>query len=282
MPLKNDYIAEQKINFEQEGEVPDPCYNEEIFKKLCAVCGCHATKSCSKCRATYYCCVDHQKIDWKRHECNPKRINNEHQDTDSYVLRKANEFIFKEHAMEMDYDYAINVANELENESDEDDNEEDDDDDVVERARKQIEDLKVNGQGQMDSLLDLDETKDVHYKIFTKALKRDPTQILRYDRHGTPLSATDHSFLPKKIPDCPNCKAPRSFEFQITPHILSEIEERGSVSPIDFATILVFTCSADCEILGSGYVEEYAFKQDFKMVDEGKPCEDDIDDEKFK
>ena len=36
--------------------------------KTCAMCGEPADKRCSRCQLTWYCSVEHQKSDWKRHK----------------------------------------------------------------------------------------------------------------------------------------------------------------------------------------------------------------------
>jgi len=257
LPLENPYFLETKINFE-DGEVPDPCYNPETFRKLCAVCGCHATKLCGKCNSTSYCCVDHQKIDWKRHDCNPKKIVQKEDETNPFKLEKLNEFVFCEYGIELDTDNYIPEA-----ESDDESDEEFDED-----KAKNIKNLmkELNMKNGTEILADLEENSDAAYDHFTKILRRDPSQILRYDRNGTPLSATDHVKIPSKIPSCSVCNGPRSFEFQLTPHILSLIEERGSISPVDFATVCIYTCKSDCQIPNNGYAEEYAFRQAFSSA----------------
>ena len=40
--------------------------------KLCALCGCRAPSSCSKCKAISYCCREHQAADWRNHKHNCK------------------------------------------------------------------------------------------------------------------------------------------------------------------------------------------------------------------
>ena len=40
--------------------------------RLCALCGCRALSSCSKCRVVSYCCREHQAADWRSHKQNCK------------------------------------------------------------------------------------------------------------------------------------------------------------------------------------------------------------------
>lgn len=48
----------------------------ESFQK-CAVCSQQSIKSCSGCKNVYYCCYNHQKVDWKRHKdiCAPYSVS---------------------------------------------------------------------------------------------------------------------------------------------------------------------------------------------------------------
>eukprot|EP00568_Trieres_chinensis_P011984 CAMPEP_0183295148 /NCGR_PEP_ID=MMETSP0160_2-20130417/3216_1 /TAXON_ID=2839 ORGANISM="Odontella Sinensis, Strain Grunow 1884" /NCGR_SAMPLE_ID=MMETSP0160_2 /ASSEMBLY_ACC=CAM_ASM_000250 /LENGTH=145 /DNA_ID=CAMNT_0025456581 /DNA_START=125 /DNA_END=560 /DNA_ORIENTATION=- len=52
--------------------------------KQCAVCGKDATKHCSRCKTTYYCCVDHQRGHWKSH----RGACNDAFKADQYTLHK--------------------------------------------------------------------------------------------------------------------------------------------------------------------------------------------------
>ena len=122
----------------------------------------------------------------------------------------------------------------------------------------------------MNDLNDLDECdKDESYIRFEKILKRNRYQILRYNRGGKPLLATDHAKAPETIPSCNNCGATRRYEFQLMPHLLSLIDIDDISNKVDFATVLIYTCSDDCEIKDFGYTEEYAFKQDFIFTNDG-------------
>lgn len=111
----------------------------------------------------------------------------------------------------------------------------------------------------------LEEKKDLSFKKFHKTLSREPEQVMRYDRHGTPIIATDLSPAPDNIPACNVCGGPRSFELQLTPHLLSLMDVDSTDSNIDWATVMVYTCSKDCAIPESGYAKEFVFKQDFVM-----------------
>jgi MYND finger len=51
----------------------------------CAVCQTVATKKCSRCQTTWYCSVEHQKQDWKRHK---KTVCNDAFQADQHTLHK--------------------------------------------------------------------------------------------------------------------------------------------------------------------------------------------------
>ena len=48
--------------------------------KLCALCGCRAPSSCSKCKAVSYCCREHQAADWRNHKqhCKIETVSKEY------------------------------------------------------------------------------------------------------------------------------------------------------------------------------------------------------------
>jgi hypothetical protein len=95
-------------------------------------------------------------------------------------------------------------------------------------------------------------------------------------------------------PPCASCGAPRWFEFQILPHLVTEIERAteleqsgvgsdgshvgagveeslnvdvlgGGPDALDWGTVAVYTCSRSCaakvEQSGSAYVEEHCWHQ---------------------
>jgi MYND finger len=66
----------------------------------CAVCGEEATKRCSRCKITWYCSVEHQKQDWKRHK---KAVCNDAFQADQHTLHKQ-EFdrIIKKYGLDTD------------------------------------------------------------------------------------------------------------------------------------------------------------------------------------
>ena len=53
--------------------------------KKCPVCNKEATKMCSRCKAVYYCCVEHQREHWKVHK---KTTCNDVFQADQYTLHK--------------------------------------------------------------------------------------------------------------------------------------------------------------------------------------------------
>ena len=122
-----------------------------------------------------------------------------------------------------------------------------------------------------------------------------PQQSLRYNRapHAEPLWAGMRGRPAGAPPCCPRCGAARSFEFQLMPQLLCEMEAHGyeestamlaaamlgggggggSGAPeppsdgLDWGVVVVYTCSASCATAdgpGSercGYVEEHVWHQ---------------------
>ncbi|KIH56765.1 programmed cell death protein 2 domain protein [Ancylostoma duodenale] len=113
-----------------------------------------------------------------------------------------------------------------------------------------------------------DQKSDSKFERFSRFLNLNCEQVLRYQRSGThlsgtPLLATDRAPPPSEIPPCENCGAPRTFELQLMPHLLSLIDVDAMGQSIDWASVYVFTCSRSCEVANQGYAKEYIFKQDF-------------------
>ncbi|VDM57270.1 unnamed protein product [Angiostrongylus costaricensis] len=98
---------------------------------------------------------------------------------------------------------------------------------------------------------------------FRRFLNLNSEQILRYQRSGTPLWATDRAPSLTEAPPCEKCGATRYFELQLMPHLLSLIEVDQLGNSIDWASIYIYTCSQTCEIENNGYTREFIFKQNF-------------------
>ncbi|KAJ8777271.1 hypothetical protein J1605_014654 [Eschrichtius robustus] len=63
------------------------------------------------------------------------------------------------------------------------------------------------------------------------------------------------------IPDCP-CGAKIIFEFQsVMPHLLNYLKADRLGRSVDWGVLAVFTCAESCG-LGTGYTEEFVWKQD--------------------
>ena len=85
--------------------------------------------------------------------------------------------------------------------------------------------------------------KDKSFYKFYKKIQLSPEQCIRYNLGGSPL-LSDPSFT---IPQCEKCRKPRQFEMQIMPPLISILQLKGSAThPLDFRTVLIWTCQGDC------------------------------------
>lgn len=141
-----------------------------------------------------------------------------------------------------------------------------------------------SGGGKEDKEV-FESTMDAAFQRFADRLAQNPEQSIRYEFAGTPLlySKTDaigKALAPtqpdgvgvtvsssgggtKGMPRCPNCGGPRTFEVQLCPHAITELEaEELSLDGMDWGTIIVGVCERDCQARSVqegqvGYLEEW-------------------------
>lgn len=128
-----------------------------------------------------------------------------------------------------------------------------------------------------------ESTMDRAFQKFADRVAQNPEQILRYEYDGTPLLYSDEDAIGKALtpsghaaaqsritttksrgmPNCENCGAKRTFELQLTPHAITELEaDEDALEGMDWGTIILGVCSKDCSPAGTkekevGYAEEW-------------------------
>ncbi|KAM7536849.1 hypothetical protein Aperf_G00000085987 [Anoplocephala perfoliata] len=217
-----------------------------LVVNLCPVCGCPGTKCCFNCKKAYYCCKEHQVIHWKqRHKASCPNYD--------YLeeMFLSNSFLLPEFLLTSEiFDNDTTVLSD----------DTDDDSDFEPDQSDEAEEFKKLGE------ISRKETRaERYFNRFKEILKREPDQVVRFDRGGVPLWATSTCIEP---PNCSKCGGKRIFEFQITPQILLHLnlDKVGEASP-DFASVYIFTCENSCPLaVSSGesggssvqnYVEEF-------------------------
>ena len=108
---------ESKTATTAESETANDTKTTPAEKKTCNVCGKDATKFCSRCKLVYYCCVEHQKSDWKKHKktcLTPSQRQDQYQ-ADQYTMHKS-EFdrIIKKYKLDTE-EKSTEIANYLTN-----------------------------------------------------------------------------------------------------------------------------------------------------------------------
>ena len=104
------------------------------------------------------------------------------------------------------------------------------------------------------------DEKGKMFQKFTKIIKQDPSQVIRFSRFGEPLWMS-HS-VPKQIPLCPNCGSRRIFEVQIISSFIYLIGKNKGFR--NFGVIAFYTCSSDCSPKDNSHplLQEYFYLQD--------------------
>lgn len=293
LPKQNAYYSPVKaLNPEVVGDVRDPFFSADTYAKLCVVCGCRADKRCAKCTKQNYCSREHQIIDWNvnhKEECTntDQREYSLLSSAEKASLKNKHGFTFREYGMEIIVAQNRTVDDVLSSEEDSDESDDDEENGCKtknvpfdQRLRQQkLKELEQKLAAQanaisIDGILEEGEDKkDETFKQFHQWIRREPEQVLRYQRDGTPLLATDYSPSPQSVPNCALCGEPREFEFQVMPHLLALIDVDAVGQSLDWATLLVYTCRSNCPIPAEGYAREWVFKQDFVSPSEEEVME---------
>lgn len=240
--------------------------------KLCAVCGCKGTLTCSKCKSVNYCGAGHQKIDWTRGKHKSTCGN-----SDASSVQASHGFLFEEYELLIDpEELDAEKSNESEAQAEA-------------KQMREYEKFLANQRKKADELSDVPDEEfnkivnsvdeDETFSEFKKRIEHDKGQVLRYERKGEPLWITD-KHIPKTetVPSCDACGSKRAFEFQVRffPRLISEsiliyiflflqimpqlLNSLGNPD-IDWGVIAVYTCEKCCDTNGE-YVSEFVLKQD--------------------
>ncbi|XP_059970815.1 programmed cell death protein 2 isoform X3 [Mesoplodon densirostris] len=114
---------------------------------------------------------------------------------------------------------------------------------------------------ELDSMAKHESREDRIFQKFKTKISLEPEQILRYGRGLAPIWISGENIPQEKdIPDCP-CGAKRIFEFQVMPHLLNYLKADSLGRSVDWGVLAIFTCAESCG-LGTGYTEEFVWKQD--------------------
>eukprot|EP00069_Balaena_mysticetus_P002290 bmy_15934T0 len=114
---------------------------------------------------------------------------------------------------------------------------------------------------ELDSMAKHESREDRIFQKFKTKISLEPEQILRYGRGIAPIWISGENIpQEKEIPDCP-CGAKRIFEFQVMPHLLNYLKADRLGRSVDWGVLAIFTCAESCG-LGTGYTEEFVWKQD--------------------
>nr|XP_002130893.1 programmed cell death protein 2-like [Ciona intestinalis] len=88
------------------------------------------------------------------------------------------------------------------------------------------------------------KVKNRAFHKFHKKISLLPHQCIRYNYGGSPLLLSDCD-VTMSIPPCSSCGKSLTFEFQLLPGLLPTVHIDGE-DPVEFGTILVYTCSHNC------------------------------------
>ncbi|KAK3671380.1 hypothetical protein LTR78_008658 [Recurvomyces mirabilis] len=174
-------------------------------------------------------------------------------------------------------------------------------------ANARLDDTASNG-AEGTSTADMkdafESSMDKTFQRFADRLSQNPEQVLRYeigaqpvlyalkDAVGKLLAPTQEQNNAKvrvassskgsagalaRVPRCTNCGSARIFELQLTPHLITELEaDEMGVEGMDWGTIILAVCSADCQPKDSksgelSYVEEWVGVQWEDLEEKRRP-----------
>ncbi|XP_061600786.1 programmed cell death protein 2 [Cololabis saira] len=248
LPRRNEfYPFEPPPEDEPPSGPEEDCVLSVSGIKLCWVCGCPGSKTCSRCHAVTYCVKHHQTLHWKhshkRECCSPG--------TEASIVTTS-PLLFPE----------SELITEPEEKQEKDAEGEDEEEGSIQKS--------VDCCSLSDALAEVDleemamhETEENRvFQRFKKKIAPEPHQVIRYSRGGNPLwVSSQHIPSDENIPPC-TCGAKRAFEFQVMPQLLNSLCVDSTGASIDWGTLVVYTCSVSCDH-DDQYYPEFIWKQDF-------------------
>ncbi|KAM5166276.1 programmed cell death protein 2 isoform 1-T1 [Callospermophilus lateralis] len=238
LPRKNEFYSYEPPSENPSPETESVCLQLKSGAHLCRVCGCLGPKTCSRCHQAHYCSKEHQTLDWRlghRQACTQDHLDHTVPD---------HNFLFPE------FEIVIETEEEI----------------VPEVVEKE-EDFEITGsmdealEEELDSMAKHESREDNIFQKFKAQIALEPEQILRYGRGTEPIWISGENIPQEEdIPNCP-CGAKRIFEFQVMPQLLNHLKADRLGKSVDWGILAVFTCAENCS-LGTGYTEEFVWKQD--------------------
>ncbi|XP_077144424.1 programmed cell death protein 2-like [Ranitomeya variabilis] len=118
-----------------------------------------------------------------------------------------------------------------------------------------------DGEGEKYEKCDLPR-RDVVFHKFLKKISKCHQQILRYSWNGSPLYISPPEAT-SQPPSCLRCGAPRVFEFQLMPALVTMLQGSNADLALEFGTVFIFTCERSCWENGAQTpVQEYCIVQE--------------------
>ncbi|KAM4866370.1 programmed cell death protein 2 isoform 2-T2 [Thomomys bottae] len=225
LPRKNEFYSYEPPSEEPPSEAGESLHLQlKSGAHLCRVCGCLGPKTCSRCHQAHYCSKEHQTLDW--------RLGH------------------KQTCTQLEFEIIIETEDEILPEV----VDKDDDSEIIGSMGEALEE-------ELDSMARHESLEDQVFQKFKTQIALEPEQILRYGRNIQPIWISGENVPQKKdIPNCP-CGAKRVFEFQVMPQLLNHLKADRLGKSVDWGVLAVFTCAENCS-LGTGYTEEFVWKQD--------------------
>ncbi|XP_014211929.1 programmed cell death protein 2 [Copidosoma floridanum] len=219
----------------------------EKWTKTCNLCGIFSSKQCSMCKKVNYCGRFHQVWDWKNgHKSSCDRKN---------ITSSSSKFLFQEYELVIERDDCHQES--------EDSNEKDKVEKYEFTKAEKTGSLQLEKEIDDDLLMMANSFEDKTFSKFTKRIKSNPHQVLRYNRGGKPLYISSENQM-DDIPKC-ECGSERQFEFQIMPQLLVKLNLDNVLHNIDWGVLLIYTCKHSCATTHK-YANEYVWKQDIVKV----------------
>ncbi|XP_054450932.1 programmed cell death protein 2 [Pteronotus mesoamericanus] len=239
LPRENDFYSHEPPAEEPPPETEPVRLQLRSGPRLCRVCGCLGPKTCSGCHRASYCGREHQTLDWR---AGHKQACGRTGPSDNTV--PDHNFLFPE------FEIVIETEDEITPEVSEKDD-----------ASEVSGSMAEAPEEELESMAKHESREDKIFQKFKTKVALEPEQILRYGRGIAPVWISGEN-VPREedIPDCP-CGSRRAFEFQVMPQLLNHLKADRLGRSLDWGVLAVFTCAESCG-LGSGYAEEFVWKQD--------------------